>query len=102
MFPGTRALSRRTRSIESTAWNFRVWLVFAASALGGPGSVTVTTAAGCTWTAVSQDLWIVITSGASGTGNGTVEYTVAPNNTNVARSGTITIAGLTYTQDQSK
>ena len=72
------------------------------SSNGGSHMITVTAGAGCAWTATSNVPWITITSGASGTGNGTVEYTFAPNNTNVARSGTITIAGLTYTQDQSK
>ena len=38
--------------------------------LGGTGSVMVTTAAGCTWTAVSNVPWITVTSGSSGDGNG--------------------------------
>jgi len=38
-----------------------------------------------------------VTSGASGTGNGTVNYTVAPNNTTAALTGTLTVAGNTIT-----
>jgi subtilisin family serine protease len=67
---------------------------------GGAGSVNVTTGVGCAWTAASNNTWITITSGASGSGNGTVNYSVAANS-GVARNGTLTIAGLTFsiTQD---
>jgi hypothetical protein len=73
---------------------------YAAPALGGAGSVSVTTAGGCTWTAASQDLWIIITAGGSGSGDGTVAFLVAPNLTGAARSGTIVIAGQTFTVTQ--
>src|SRR5262249_27026096 len=39
------------------------------TAAGGSGSVTVTTQASCTWTAVSNDAWITLT-GSGGTGSG--------------------------------
>ena len=68
---------------------------------GGAGAVNVTAPAGCGWQAVSNDAWITITSGASGTGNGIVEYQIGVNATGVARMGTITIAGLTFTVNQS-
>ena len=68
---------------------------------GGNGSVSVTFPAGCSWNAVSNDSWITITSGASGTGDGTVLYTVGVNGTGSPRSGTVTIAGLTFTVNQS-
>jgi hypothetical protein len=41
--------------------------------------------------------WITVTSGGSGTGNGTVNYTVASNNTTSALTGTLTVAGNTIT-----
>ena len=66
---------------------------------GGVGSVNVTTAAGCAWTASSNATWIVITGGASGTGNGTVTFAVATSTTG-ARTGTLTIAGQTATVQQ--
>lgn len=69
---------------------------------GGSGAVGLTTASsssGCAWTAVSNDPWITVTNGAFGTGNGTVNYIVAPN-TGPPRSGTITIAGQTFTVTQ--
>ncbi len=70
---------------------------FAAS--GGSGSVTVTASAGCLWTAVSNSAWVTINSGSSGSGNGTVGYGVAAN-TGAQRSGTLTIAGQTFTVTQ--
>ena len=64
-------------------------------AAGGPGSVSVTTASHCTWTAVSDRGWMSITSGASGTGNGTVNVSLSPNPSETTRTGTLTIAGQT-------
>ena len=67
------------------------------------GSGTVTVVAGCNWTAVSNASWITITSGASGSGNGTVGYSVAPyGGPPKSRTGTMTIAGLTFTVKQIK
>ncbi|HEX8118345.1 MAG TPA: BACON domain-containing carbohydrate-binding protein, partial [Pyrinomonadaceae bacterium] len=64
------------------------------------GTVTVTALAGCTWTAVSNNTgWLNVTAGASGSGNGTVSYSVTAN-TGPARTGTITIAGQTFTVTQ--
>ncbi len=44
--------------------------------------------------------WLTITSGASGTGNGSVGLSIAAN-TGVARTGTATIAGQTFTVNQA-
>ena len=66
----------------------------------GTGSVNVTAGAGCAWTAVSNAAWITITAGASGSGNGSVNYSVAAN-TGATRNGTMTIAGLTFSVTQS-
>ena len=71
-------------------------------ASGGTGSVNVTaTPATATWTAASHATWISITKGASGTGSQTVTFSVASNTTTSARSGTLTIAGITFTVNQS-
>ncbi|HMV87962.1 MAG TPA: putative Ig domain-containing protein [Blastocatellia bacterium] len=69
------------------------------AAAGGGNSVNVTTGAGCAWTATSNAAWITINSGAGGSGNGAVNYTVAAN-TGPQRSGTMTIAGQTFTVTQ--
>ena len=68
---------------------------------GGPGSVTVTAGGGCAWTAVSSVPWVTVTNGASGSGGGTVEFTVDANATGAARSGTITIGGQVFTVEQA-
>ncbi|MES0337002.1 MAG: BACON domain-containing carbohydrate-binding protein [Candidatus Magnetobacterium sp. LHC-1] len=68
---------------------------------GGDDIVDVATPnTGCTWTAISNDSWISIVSGSSGTGNGTVDYSVAENTTASERTGTMTIAGQTFTVKQ--
>ena len=61
-------------------------------AAGGPGSVSVTAPSGCTWTVASNSAWITISSGSSGSGNGTVAYNVAAYNGGAPRSGTVSIA----------
>jgi hypothetical protein len=68
---------------------------------GGTGSITVTDPEGCGWTAASSEPWIVITSPASGVGNGSVDYSVAENVDPLPRNGAITIAGQKFlvTQD---
>ncbi len=64
--------------------------------------ITVTAGTTCAWTATSNASWITVTSGASGTGNGIVNYSVAANNTGAARTGTITgWFGLTFTVTQA-
>ncbi len=68
---------------------------------GGTGTVTVTAGVGCNWTAVSNATFITITSGSSGTGNGSVGYSVAANAGSTSRTGTMTIAGQTFTVTQA-
>jgi plastocyanin len=72
-----------------------------APAAASSGSVMVTAGSGCTWTAVSNSSFITVTSGATGSGNGTVGYNVAANPTTSSRSGSITIAGQTFTVTQA-
>lgn len=68
---------------------------------GGSGTVTVNGAGGCGWNATSNDNWIVITSADSGSGSASVTYEVRENFTASARTGTISIAGQTFTVIQS-
>jgi Viral BACON domain len=67
-----------------------------APAAGGTGSLTVSAAAGCTWSATSNAPFVSITSGAGGSGSGSVGYSVTANGTNF-RSGSLTVAGQTFT-----
>jgi len=68
---------------------------------GGSASVAVTTPNGCGWTATSNAGWITVTTGATGSGNGTMNYSVAANATTSIRSGTLTVAGQTITVTQN-
>jgi hypothetical protein len=70
------------------------------SAAGGGGTVNLTTADGCAWTATSQATWITITAGDTGTGTGQVKYLVAVNATLANRVGTLTVAAQTVTITQ--
>jgi uncharacterized protein (TIGR03437 family) len=68
---------------------------------GGTGTIQVTTAATCSWTASSNASWITLTAGASGTGSGTVGYRAAANPGTTPRTGTLTVAGVTHTVTQA-
>ena len=67
---------------------------------GGESTVDVASLEGCSWTASANDDWITITGEPSGSGNGSVAFTVDANPTALERSGSITVEGqvLTITQ----
>jgi hypothetical protein len=70
-------------------------------AAGGGGSqVVVSTTSGCAWSASSSAPWITVTSAASVTGPGNVNFSVAAN-TGFVRNGTLTIAGQAFTVTQA-
>ncbi|HKR15391.1 MAG TPA: Calx-beta domain-containing protein [Pyrinomonadaceae bacterium] len=52
-------------------------------------------------TSGGQTAWITVTSGSSGTGNGTVNYSVASNTGASQRTGTITVNGQVHTVTQA-
>jgi uncharacterized protein (TIGR03437 family) len=69
---------------------------------GGSGSVTVSASDGCLWQAASNTNWITVSGGSPGSGNGTVQFTVATaGNVALPRTGTITVAGQTISVTQS-
>jgi MYXO-CTERM domain-containing protein len=68
-------------------------------AAGGNGTVNVTAPAGCSWTATSNDAFVTISSGQSGSGPGTVAYAVTANSGS-SRTGTLTITGKAFTVTQ--
>jgi hypothetical protein len=70
------------------------------NAAGGTASFTVVTNAGCNWTAASNDSWVTIAGGSTGVGQSDVTYTVS-SNSGGARTGTITVAGQTFTINQA-
>ncbi len=69
-------------------------------AAGGPSSVTVTTQPGCVFSASTSDAFLTITSGTPGNGTGAVAFNTAANS-GAARTGTILIAGQTFTVNQA-
>ncbi len=91
-----------TQSGASTTCSYAISPTSAtAPAAAASGTVSVTTQAGCTWTSVSNASWMTITAGSSGSGNGAVPFTVAANPATTSRTGTLTIAGKTFTVTQS-
>lgn len=101
------------QTLDNTAYavaNFRASCDYAVSPVSatvasssGSGSIEVTaTVAACAWNATSNAAWITVTSGSSGTGSGTVGYSYIENNTESDRTGTITVAGQTFTLKQKK
>ena len=66
----------------------------------GTGSVMVMAPAYCSWSASSDAGWMTITAGGSGNGNGTVSYQVSAYSGNSPRTGTLAIAGQTFTVTQ--
>jgi hypothetical protein len=89
-------------SSSSTSCSYAVAPLTATfSAAGGTGSAAVTTSAGCLWGAASSASWVTVTAGATGTGSGTVGYSVASNPYTTQRIGTLTVAGNTVTTTES-
>ena len=68
---------------------------------GGSGSVTVSIEPGCAWTASGGSGFITVTSNSSSSGPGSVGYSVAANQAAAARTGTLSIAGRTFTVNQA-
>jgi hypothetical protein len=72
------------------------------TASGGAGQLTITTSGDCNWLAASHDTWISITSAKSGSGNAILSFSVDPNTGSMARTGSMSIAGLTFTISQAE
>lgn len=67
---------------------------------GGDGRINVAAPAECPWEASSAASWINVTSTRAASGSGSVAIEVSPNTTGSARSGTVTVAGQTFTAFQ--
>ncbi len=88
---GSRYLFAPALTLSQTSQSF--------TASSGTGNIAVTAQGDCTWSATSNANWITLTGSTTGSGNGTVNFSVAAN-TGAVRTGTITISGqqLTITQ----
>jgi len=62
------------------------------------GSGTFQVHANCNWSAASSSGWITVPPNTGGTGNGTVNYTVAASGCATARSGAIPVTSYTASQ----
>ncbi|MBX3279172.1 MAG: VWA domain-containing protein [Acidobacteria bacterium] len=87
------APSNCTYQLTPTTQNF--------TTAGGNGTLNVATQSNCRWRATTRDGWIRITSGANGTGNGAVGFTVAQNGSSGPRTGRIAIDNQTFTVTQA-
>ena len=89
-------------TVSSTASGFTLNPTSANVAAGGASGTIAVTAPMSTasWTAVSNAPWVTLTGATGGTGSGAVGYQVDPN-PGVARTGTLTIANLTFTITQT-
>jgi hypothetical protein len=73
---------------------------FSVGSTGGSRTLSVTSGTQCPWSATSAVTWITVTSGASGSGIGSVTFNVAANAAGTPRTGTLSIAGQTVTVSQ--
>jgi M6 family metalloprotease-like protein len=67
----------------------------------GTGQIGVSAPPSCAWTAVAAAEWITFPAGASGTGPGTVSYSVTPNSATTARTAIVSISHQTFTVTQA-
>ncbi len=63
---------------------------------GGNGSILVTTGSDCSWTATSSSSWLTVSSGASGSGDGIVSFSVPPDTTGTGQTASINITGAGF------
>lgn len=100
---GTITIAGQTFTVNQSGCSFTLsYTTNSFPATASTGSVTVTASgSNCPWTAVSNTSWINVTAGATGTGNGTVTYTLDANTSTSSRSGSLTIAGRSFTVTQA-
>ena len=102
---GNQSSNSASTAGAAYAFQFDVSLATASNSTDSDGvtgaTVLVNAESWLGWTATSNAAWLTITSGASGTGNGTVTYNVAANTTSSSRTGTLTIGGQSFTVTQS-
>jgi Putative binding domain, N-terminal len=75
-------------------------LSFAVDAIASSRTVSVIAGTACSWTATTTTSWITVTAGASGSGIGSVTFSIGANTTGASRIGTLTVAGQTVTVTQ--
>lgn len=104
-FPGIDpALGNNTNSAVLVVSNPAADITPAVAAFrsrGGAGSIASSSATTCPLTAVSNSDFLTITATRGGQAGGTVDYQVSPNAGTTPRTGTLSIAGRTFSVTQS-
>ena len=67
---------------------------------GGSGQVTVAASSGCSWIASGTASWLTPSPNSSGSGNGTVSFSVAANSAGAFRTGFVLIGGEAFPVQQ--
>lgn len=97
---GTLTIAGQTFTVSQAAGSSCVYNINPMSqsfqAVGGSGSASVVAPNGCAWTATSNASFIIV-NGGNGNGNGIASFTVTANTSFATRTGTLTIAGQTFT-----
>jgi hypothetical protein len=83
--PCTYAITPRSRNITAATTT---------------GTISLTTAAGCAWTAAASVPWVSLKD-ASGNGSGTITYTVSANDSTILRTAEISAGGQTLLLTQA-
>jgi sugar lactone lactonase YvrE len=100
-FQLARASVRVTQTASAAVCTYTVSpAVLAFPAAGGKGSLTMGTQAGCAWEISGAPAWLSFTGQTSGSGPGSVAYTV-PVNALMHRRASFTVAGQTVLVDQN-
>jgi len=71
------------------------------TALGGSGTLTVSTTRDCTWTVSTDSSWVTISGSQNGQGGASLPFTVAPNPVPSARSGAIAVGAARVALNQA-
>jgi len=108
--PGTLALDLRSNLLIAESYridsvppcNFSVTPAsVSVPASGGTSGFQVNATSACAWQARSDATWIGLTSSKQATGPGSVYHSFAENTGTAPRTGTISVAGQTFTVTQS-
>src|SRR5262245_23369103 len=86
---GARCTIRLTNSVETSP------------AAGGTGTLSISAARDCTWTAASGASWVVITSTSGGQGDASITYRVAENTEPAPRHTAIDVNDVKATINQA-
>jgi outer membrane protein assembly factor BamB len=94
-YPNVSAFLNGTNCVTSISPNSQGF-----PAAGGTGSFNITAPAGCSWSASSTAAWLTITSPTGGTGNGTINFSVAASS-ELQRRGSIVVGTQLFNVNQA-